>query len=200
MVGLARASLPSPPSPPPPELESSGPCCGCWRVPAALIGGKLCQPTSGAGLVVAGAAGQPQPDVVGEGALAQLQHHPIGAGHLAEMGADAADGGRADEQRCWQLDQRWRGVEQSLGIVHQVVVADGDAAAQLVAVAVEAGAEGGGKAAKTVARISRAGPPSRRAAGWCGGRWRASTSRWCRGSCRGHGSSRDAARRCRRWS
>ena len=111
----------------------------------------------GAGLVVAGAAGNPVPDVVGEGALAQLQHHSIGTGDLAEVGAGAADVGGADEQRRRQLDQRRRAVEQSLGIEHQVVMADGDAAAQLVAVAVEAGAEGGGMAAKAIAAVAMQG-------------------------------------------
>ncbi len=108
----------------------------------------------GAGLAVTGAAGKPQPDVEREGALAQLQHHPIGPGHLAEMGAGAADGRAADEQRRRQLDEGWRGVEQTLGFEHEVVVPQADAAAQLVAVELQAGAERIGEAAKAVARIA----------------------------------------------
>jgi hypothetical protein len=41
-VAPPLVSPPPPPTPPPPPLdpESSGPCCGCWRAPTALIGGK----------------------------------------------------------------------------------------------------------------------------------------------------------------
>ena len=89
----------------------------------------------GACLVVAGAGWQPQPHVPVAGALAQLEHHPIGAGHLAEVGAGATGAGGADEQRCRQLDQGWWGIKEALGLEDEVVVAQGDAAAQLVALA-----------------------------------------------------------------
>lgn len=114
---------------------------GCGRAPRT-------------GLVVAGAGWNPQPNVPVAGALTQLQHHPIGAGHLAEVGAGATDAGGADEQRRRQLDQRRRGIKEALVLEREFVVAQGDAAAQLVAVGVDAGANRRGEAAKAVAGIA----------------------------------------------
>jgi len=154
------------PSPPPPVEIAAAPAAVAGGTHRREVADEI-RPTGDHLDDLRGEAprGQPEPDVVGEGALAQLQHHPIGTGDLAEMGAGAADGGGADEQRRRQLDQGRRGVEQVPGIEHQVVEADGDAAAQLVAIAVEAGAEG----------------PSRRTLclGWCPGRSAGSRrSRW----------------------
>ena len=114
---------------------------GCGRAP-------------GAGLVVAGSGWQPQPHIPFAGALAQLQHHPVGAGDLAEVGAGATDAGRADKQRRRQLDQRRWGIKEALVLEREVVVAQGNAAAQLVAVGVDAGADRRGEAAKAVAGIA----------------------------------------------
>ena len=78
---------------------------------------------------------------------AQLEHHPVGAGDLAKMGAGATDAGETDEQRR-------RCIKEALGLEREFVVAQGDAAAQLVAVGVDAGADGRGEASKAFARIA----------------------------------------------
>jgi len=103
---------------------------------------------------VAGADWHPQPHVPVAGALAQLQHHPIRAGHLAEMGAGASGRGGADEQWRRQLDQRRRRIEQALVLQHEFVVAQGDAAAQLMTVGSDDAGDGRGQAAKAIAGIA----------------------------------------------
>jgi hypothetical protein len=89
-----------------------------------------------------------------EVAEVQLQHHAIRASHLAEVGAGAADGCGADEQGRRQLDQRRWCIEQPLGLQHELVAAQGDATAQLVAVGGDAGADRRRQPAEAVAGIA----------------------------------------------
>jgi len=70
------------------------------------------------------------------------------------MGAGTAGGGGADEQLGRQLNQRRRGIEKPLALQHHIDMAQGNAAAQLVAIGVEAAADRRGQAAKAAAGIA----------------------------------------------